>query len=327
MPSAATLLVLVVAAGDGDPLPGALDRAARQTLGVAASIVVRRVDALPSDAQAAAMGDAAHAAAIAEVAWSDAEHRHARLHVRAGAEAPWIDREIGFASTDAPAEQGRTIGFALASMLPDASSSAPTQPASTLVGGGVMGSASSVATPEGTPAPPEHAEVRGDLEAVGFAAQAFGGYGGGIGGGIAGDWYVVPRFVIRAGGTVRVAEVAPAAATSFVGTFGAGIGWRPIEAERPWSFGLGLRVDALAIVQSLTHYDTDDQAPDRHSRWLPGADALLEGTWLFTSSGAIVVAGGVEAAFGSTDIYLNARTVTELPPLRGLVAVGIRARF
>jgi hypothetical protein len=90
---------------------------------------------------------------------------------------------------------------------------------------------------------------------------------------------------------------------------------------------LGVRADALLLVESLTHFDTDDPAPDRHSRVLPAADARLEASCLFTPGGAIVFATGPEIAMGTTDVYLNGRAVTKLPPLRLVVDVGIRVRF
>ena len=216
MDGAVSLVVLVVfvvaPGGEKDAMSVALERAARQTLGATADIVVERVDRSPTEAEAAARGAERHATAIAEVAWRDPEHRRAELHVRARESAPWIDREIGFAPSDAPAEQGRTIGFALASMLPEPatpppSPASPPPPASSVpvaapvVAGGAPGEARPTPTEQGPPPPPR--VWRGGIEARGVAGLGVGGYGGGLGGEVGAEWYFARHLALRAEGSLR----------------------------------------------------------------------------------------------------------------------------
>jgi hypothetical protein len=316
MDPAAALLVLVVASGDRDPMPDAIERAARQSLGEGAGVVVRRVDELPTEARAAALGAEANASSVAEVAWGDAERRHARLHVRARSDGPWIDREIGFAESDAPGEQGRTIGFALASMLPEAD---PTRAA--------LPPAAPPAAPESPPpeAPPRR--WRGSLEAVALAAQAFGGNGGGLGGGVAGEMRLAPGLSARVEAALRSAQVSEAQGTVFTGTFGPGLAWWSQDATLASRFAFGARADALLVYQSVTHFSVVDASTETHARWLPGANAFVQASWLFTEGGAIVLAVGAESVFGSTDVYVHGGVVTQLPVARALLEIGIRARF
>ena len=60
---------------------------------------------------------------VARVEWSEHERR-ALLRTSNG-----VEREIRFSDGDAPAERGRTVGFALASMVPDELFSEPSRPA------------------------------------------------------------------------------------------------------------------------------------------------------------------------------------------------------
>src|SRR5439155_20803878 len=50
--------------------------------------------------------------------WDSAEHRQAYVRFHVEPRHGWNDRVIGFATGDDLAERGRTIGFAVASMLP-----------------------------------------------------------------------------------------------------------------------------------------------------------------------------------------------------------------
>jgi hypothetical protein len=91
-------------------------------------VELRATRDLPSDGLAIAAEQQAHADAVAEVTWSDGAHRQARLHVHLARTGRWVDRSIGFQPSDADAERGRTIGFAVASMIPEAPGAAEAEP-------------------------------------------------------------------------------------------------------------------------------------------------------------------------------------------------------
>jgi len=128
--SAAVMLIVFVAGGEGDDATShALVRATRAALGADSQVEVREARELPADATAVVAQDQAHADAVAELTWADATHRRARLHVHVARTGRWIDRSIGFQASDQPAERGRTLGFAIASMLPEAWESSAAPPA------------------------------------------------------------------------------------------------------------------------------------------------------------------------------------------------------
>src|SRR5438067_11028654 len=126
--SAPLIVVVLVAVGDAhDPSVVSMTTSAEEALGPGTIVVVREAPSTPNDADAMALGDALHANALVEVSWPDADRRRALLHVHASKDAPtWSDREIDFAPNDATPERGRTLGFAVASMIPAPSSEATT---------------------------------------------------------------------------------------------------------------------------------------------------------------------------------------------------------
>lgn len=327
-------LVVVIAAGDArDATTASMKHAAEETLGTSATVVLRETPHPLGDDEAVALERSLHADAIAEVAWRDPDRRRAQVHLHVQSSSRWIDREIGFASSDAPSEQGRTIGFTVASMLPErAPDPAPTPlppppppldaraPTTALPAGG-----SEQASPP-PPSVPRH--WGGAVDAVALGASSLdSGYGGGIGAAFGGEWYVASHFALRAGFSARYAAVDPAHATSLVLTGGLGLAWRSWTPTLTRRFAFGARVDGLALREGMSHQSADDPSAVHESRWLPGADAILEGSWLFTDGASVVAGGGAEVAFGKTDVVVHGAEAASIPPLHALLFAGIRARF
>jgi len=119
MGDAVTLIVLVAAGAARDPTTVAMTGATRDALG-GAIVEVRETRSPLDDDAALTVETSAHADAVVELGWADRRHRQAtlRLHIAAGRR--WIERVIRFTPSDAYAERGRTLGFAVASMLPEA---------------------------------------------------------------------------------------------------------------------------------------------------------------------------------------------------------------
>src|SRR5579872_2394910 len=115
------VLVILVGAGEAsDPTTAAMDRATRTALTEPTTVEVRESRAsAPSDDEAIAIERSAHPIAIVELRWTEPTHRKAILRVHIAEEARWVNRTIPFRATDAFAERGRTLGFAIASMLPE----------------------------------------------------------------------------------------------------------------------------------------------------------------------------------------------------------------
>jgi hypothetical protein len=123
MADAATLIVLVAAGEAADATTRAMAKATREALGPAAHVVVRETTGEPGDADVAAVERAENPDAVVELSWigvRESHHRQAsvRVHLRTGR---WVDRWITFRPTDADGERGRTVGFAIASILPEES--------------------------------------------------------------------------------------------------------------------------------------------------------------------------------------------------------------
>ena len=153
MADAATLVVLVAAGAARDPTTVAMTAAARDALGGAA-VEVRETRVLPNDEAALAAEANVHAEAVVEVGWADGRHRQAtlRLHI-ATAGGRWIERVVRFKPSDAYAERGRTLGFAVASMLPEAGG-APGASGGTTAGPGAVAGPGPTSTPTAlAPAP------------------------------------------------------------------------------------------------------------------------------------------------------------------------------
>jgi hypothetical protein len=77
----------------------------------------------------------------------------------------------------------------------------------------------------------------------------------------------------------------------------------------------------------MTHLDDDDTSPAHASRWLPGGDALVEVSWLFTEGTSFLLGAGGEVALGETDVFLRRAQVAEITPFHAIVEAGFRARF
>ena len=331
MPAGAIVLIVFVSAADArDPSTTAMASAARIALGAGATVTVREVQRTPTDDEAIDLGHAQHADAVAEILWDDAQHLHAHVRFHVEGAPRWIDRELGFVAADAPAERGRTVGFTIASMLPERPRAdepspptppTPPTPATTWTPPSPPASSVDHAQPIGPPRP-----SRGAVEAAALGSVGVGGYGGGLGAALGVRWNLGEGFALRLGAGARGGEVPPAQATSLV-VFGAvGVAWSvPTHLVAP--FGLGVRADLLLSRFQLSHLDEDDPVPDRQWRWIAGADVLGEWTWFFSQSAGISAAFGIESAFGSTSVVLAGNQVAVVPVVRGVSELGLRARF
>jgi hypothetical protein len=163
-------------------------------------------------------------------------------------------------------------------------------------------------------------------EAVGLAATGIGGSASGIGAEVGGRWLFAGALSLRISGGIRRGDIPEASAISEMEFVSLGLAFEaPVSARS--QLALGGRVSGLALRHEVDHLSSDDRAPDRKSRLLPGADAVFEASWHFSSSAAFVAGVGSELAFGHTDILVKGREVTEIPPLRALAELGIQAKF
>lgn len=152
MGDAVTLIVLVAAGAAGDPTTVAMTGATRDALG-GAPVEVRETRGAPDDEAALAIETSAHADAIVELRWAP-RHGQAtlRLHIAAGGR--WIERVIRFKPSDAYAERGRTLGFEVASMLPEAAADRSPPPVSPSATPTTSQASTPAATPSASSASP-----------------------------------------------------------------------------------------------------------------------------------------------------------------------------
>ena len=323
MTAAIVLIVLVSATETQSPASAALRSAAQEVLGSTASVTVQAYERPPNDAEL--MEDSRSADLVAELTWQDAQHRRALVHCYVSRLRRFVNRELAFEDQDELAERGRLIGFALASMAPEqelvtppdsATGTAPVQ----------KETARFVARPSQGPTPGQPLSVAA-VDATLLGAVGLGGPAGGLGAGIAGRWFFHRGLALRLAAGVRHGNVDVAQSSSELFFGGLGMAFQFSNPESRSPFSLGGRSDLLLISHGLRHQSSDDTIPQHRSRLMGGADLLLEGTWYFWKHGGLLVNGGGELAFGHTDIVVRGKEVADIPALRLVGELGIRADF
>ena len=320
----ALLVVILVAIGEANH-PATLGAAAatRELLGPDLAVEVREMEVVPNDERALSLGTALHAAAVAELAWDVATHRQVRIRFHLDRRPGFNDRLILFSEADDIAERGRTVGYAIASMMtaPAMDPTRPTPPSRP-----ESGSAPPVAHPEsGVKTSTSRAM---DVAAAG--AIGVNGPASGWGASLSGRWTFIAPLAVRVGASARAGQVTPAQSTSLFMHAAAGVAWTMLPATRTTPLELGARLDALLMREQLTHFDAEDATdtePVTAMRWLPGADAAFEATWLFSPNAGFLGSFGAELALGRTDVTIHREWVASIPPVRLVLQLGVRAMF
>ncbi|HTM46397.1 MAG TPA: hypothetical protein VL137_15660 [Polyangiaceae bacterium] len=292
----------------------ALKHAASEVLGAEATI---RIETMPAKGDDSALLELApQADSVAELWWTDDSRQTIYLHFFLKSRGRWIDRKITFDPSDADAERGRTLGFALSSMLvseqvlPTAGVRRPLQP-------------------ELAPADraPGNVPSGYSLGLAGLLSTGIAGFANG--GGALADMQLrlsAPLW-LRFGGSLRFGDIPPAQATSRDIVAFAGISWRPVSRETtgPWSFGInaGAGVDWLWV----THLSEDDTEPAHRSSWFPVFHSLVDLEFALSAGTSIFAGAGAEFALGRTEIYTQNRLVAVVPVARAVGFLGIRTLF
>jgi hypothetical protein len=318
-----TLIVLLVAGDADDAGARALARAARDAMGDDAAVALRATKVPPTDPEMLGIETSEHAFAVAEVSWADDTHLHAVVHLHLADGRRWIDRTIEFTPTDAPDEKGRTIGFALASMLPERPPPPAPEPTLALP----APAPPAPAEPPRTIAAPPPRVWHGALDVAAAGTQATSGPGGTIGGMVGATWFPSPPWGLRASTALRSGRLEAADATIFIVDAAVGATWRwlPPLPSRPFSLGLG--TDLFARRLQLSRQSPSDLRNTHLSRWLPAVDLALEGTWSLGEGAAFFASAGGVAAMGSTDVFIEDQHVATLSPISLQLEGGIEARF
>jgi hypothetical protein len=328
-----TVVVMVAAGGAAEPTTLAIERAAGEALGRTARVVVREAMGAPTDGEALAAASEANEGAVVEVTWSDRGHRVAVLRVHLAGRRRWMGRTLGFGAADADSERGRTIGLALASMLPDAEPAPAPQEAPVPVETIARPSTRARSEPEPeiaeTPAPDTSppGAFHYAMNLFGLGATALGSNMLTAGGGAAFETFLTPRFGLRIGGAVRGGDIQGAPAHTLTLMASAGLELHPWPTSSTRAVGASLRADYVLMNQTVTHSSAGGTDLSTMGRPLSGLDAVVEVEWRLGASADLLTGVGLEEMFATTYVDLNGKHMATLPPLSAFAQGGVRVRF
>ncbi|MBS2019569.1 MAG: hypothetical protein JST00_42300 [Deltaproteobacteria bacterium] len=319
---AVTVIVVVSAADPRDGSTEAMERALRSAVGERATVTIK---VAREGGEGDEVASAEPGAVVGVVTWHDRQRR-ATLHFQAGGRAS--DRELRFDASDAPTERGRTIGFAVASMVPEEEVERPSakpKPEPTIAPAPLA--PPPAATPAEAPSsPPRDPTTAFAIDLAASGAVGVQGYGGGMGGSLAVRVPLGSGFALRFSLAARVGEISPAQATSRAYAGAAGIAWQAWPSSSR-TFGIGARADVLLLRHEVVHFSSDDPADTARARFMPGLDLLLEGGIRLADHAAVILAAGPEIALGTTKIMVRGAEVGVVPPLRLCAEGGVRVSF
>lgn len=319
------ILVLMVGASDSaDPFATSVERAVHQALGPDTRVVARPLAARPTDADAATLGAEVHADAVVEVLWSEPDHLRATIRVERTNAERWLERDIGFRDLDEPVERSRTVGFTVASMLPEFVHEAAPAP--------------SEAPPRAPPPesdrrrtarePTDSAGSRPANTLTGSASAAFGvhDYGTSVGGAVDFRHALGAHLSVEMGAGARAGQNPPAQAVTRFYFAAVGLAWNTWTSENARG-ALGLRLDSLLMVADFSRTTAPDGSTENILKSMPGARLLAETSYFFAAGAAVALSGGGEAVFGKTDVFVGTRRVASYAPLHPVVELGLRVAF
>jgi hypothetical protein len=319
-------LVLVVLFGtSADPTADGLMATVKAALGRDAVVLADSSDS-PTDADALAIGARVHSWAIARVSWADSSFQRARLHVHVATANEWADDEIQFLPQDATSEKGRTLGYALASMVHRIAQSTPSSTDEASKESPMPARARPVDSPAGAQTSDTRVEasrstlVPGvDVFVHGTGAVGGGATSAGGGGGI--RWWPLARVGLRGAVGARAGRIAEAQASTTTLFAAAGPSYRiPLGTM----VELGARADFVLLQHSVSRATVVETT---HTRWLGALDLMLETSWFFGPHTALMAAAGAEVAFGTTSVSVGGMPMADIPPARAVGELGLRFRF
>jgi hypothetical protein len=314
--STAVVLAILVAAGEGQAVSTtAMVAAAAEVVGSPAAVRVLEVPVV-SDAEVVRTEQALALRAVVQLTWRDATRLSARLRLHATRTDRWVDRDISFLPDDKPTERGRTLGFAIASMLPEG------DPTLELTSASVEAAPLPVAADE-SPGPRA-------VQLTALAGAGLGGPASGLGASLRVETFVSESASLGASLSGRLGRISALDADELTTSFGLGGAWWPVPPSSARRLGLGLRAEALLLYHAVSH-DRAGGTTEWKGHALPGAAIQVESTWRLRRGLELVVAAGTEVAFGTIDVIIatapqSAGTAT-IPALRALAEGGIRLRF
>jgi len=338
---ALVILVFLDAGDAGTQLPETLARAAEQALGPSAQVAIRLLEGPRPERELTDAGKAASATAVARLTWVDARRSRANLEVHILANDRRLTETLTFEATDPLPERGRAIGLVLAALLApergrpgdEARASSPPErsaPAEPPAATAANPPATAAAVAAASSAPSATSSTGGPswfLDAAAEGGIAVGGAGSGWGGALGLGRRLTDRLDWRVGARARFGEVAQADASILSAGLAAGLGFTVRRAAERERLELDLRLDALLLYETLSHFSSDDTDEVRRGRLLPGASLTAGARYLLGPGAAVFIGAGPEVVFGRTDVVVHLQKVAEVAPLRLSIQGGLRMTF
>ena len=298
-------------------------------LGANARVLVEERAARPTDAEATSAADRLGGTAVAEIAWSDATHSRALLHVYLASDHSWYDQELSFDAPDAPEDRERSIGLLVGAMIRARHVDDPAVPGPAPAPAPLAPPAAAVAmTPPPTAAEqPDPAVVgarrrRFGVDIGGFGMAGVGGEAPGFGPAMRARWLLNRTVSLHGGGAVGFGSLPDAGAHMNTTRIGVGGRWRFFSFQDD-ALALDVGLEAIAV-HHVIHRTVPEASRDR---WLSGGHIDGGGVAALGRSFELYATLGADVVFGATPITVAGARVAQLPPARVTAEAGARILF
>lgn len=313
------VVVVVVAAKDAQGVrTREMTRGLEAALEPGSVVVVRESSAAPEDEDLGALAQTLHADAVAAVTWADSEGRRVRLHVRRTGEPTAAVRELEFKPSDPSVERARAAAFAIAAMSGDQRAPPPPPPPPPPPAQSAV--ARAVEPPPATP-PSNEDERPWTLQLALLSMLGVGGDAPGFGADVA----VRRRFgpIVDAGAALGLTrgDMSAAQATLTLVRPRIGVGVKVLQRGE---LSVMVRVEAGPWLHGVA---SSSGPTSSDSRWVFGSSVTGALAWSLSPAFGLVVDAGVDVASGTTRVLVGGEERTSIPPVRLLIAPGVRLRF
>ncbi len=325
-PTIVLLVVMGLTTADR-PRGSVVSSAVAGGLGANARVLVEERVARPTDAEATSAADRLGGTAIAEIAWSDATHSRALLHVYLSSDRSWYDQELSFDAPDAPEDRERSIGLLVGAMIRARQAEDPAVPGPASPALRPPAAAGATTRPPTAAEPPGPAVVaarrrRFGVDVGGFGMAGIGGEAPGLGPAMRARWLLNRAVSLHGGGAVGFGSLPEAGAHMTTTRIGVGGRWRFLAFLND-ALALDAGLEAIAV-HHVIHRTVPEASRDR---WLSGGHVDGGGVASLGRSFELYATLGADVVFGATPITVAGARVAQLPPARVTAEAGARILF
>jgi hypothetical protein len=317
------LLIVVGLTAVERPRGSVVSSAVEAGLGSTARVLVEERSSTPIDADATAMANRLGIGVVAEMAWTDATHARAHLHVYLASDLSWYDQDLSFDSADATEDRERSAGLLVGAMIrarqPEEPAQPPPAPAPVV-------SAPAPTADEPGPTPTASSlrnRRRFAIDVGGFGMAGVGGEAPGLGPSMRARVLLDRPASLHAGVAVGFASLPAATATMTTTRLALGGRWRFPSLLRTDTVVVGLGLEAVAVHHAVTR-----AAPEAsRDRWLGGGHLDIGVDWSLGRAFELYGTVGSDVVLGATPITLAGQLVAEIPQVRAIAEIGARITF